>query len=121
MNFSIIFRMFAYIIEVVSNLLRSIQNASKNSKMNHSLLIKIIIVMFMAIPHAINAQLTDEITQAGVSHLLATNRSKAISNLRYNLSFSIPQQIEAPVKGNVSISLDINSVQPVVIDFKAKP
>jgi aminopeptidase N len=121
MNFSIIFRMFAYIIEVVSNLLRSIQNASKNSKMNHSLLIKIIIVMFMAIPHAINAQLTDEITQAGVSHLLATNRSKAISNLRYNLSFSIPQQIEAPVKGNVSISLDINSVQPVVIDFKANP
>jgi aminopeptidase N len=121
MNFSIIFRMFACIIEVVSNSLRSIQNASKISKMNHSLLIKIIIVMFMAIPHAINAQLTDEITQAGVSHLLATNRSKAISNLRYNLSFSIPQQIEAPVKGNVSISLDINSVQPVVIDFKANP
>ena len=72
-------------------------------------------------PLNFKAQNLDGIAQAGVSHNLAKLRSEAISHLSYNLSFTIPEEHENPVNGEVSINFDINKPQSVVIDFKAEP
>ncbi len=54
----------------------------------------------------------------GVSLALNDYRNKSISDVAYNLSFEIPEEKSAPIKGKVTIDFMLNDLsQPLVIDF----
>lgn len=57
--------------------------------------------------------------EPGVPLELAQSRSQRISNVRYNLSFDIPENKEESINGYLELSLDLNSIEyPLVLDFK---
>ena len=53
----------------------------------------------------------------GISRALATERAGAISSARYALKLSIPDRVQDPVKGSVTIRLHLADRAPVVLDF----
>ena len=55
---------------------------------------------------------------AGVSKELACHRKKEIKNLRYDLSFCIPEQKEQPINSEITIRFDLSSRQEVILDFR---
>lgn len=55
---------------------------------------------------------------AGVSQQLAERRLQNISNLRYELSFSIPREKDSAVVGRAEISFKIDAPQEVLLDFR---
>lgn len=55
---------------------------------------------------------------AGVSHLLAEHRVQNIFDLRYNLSFSIPDEKDSAVVGCAEIYFKIDAPQEVILDFR---
>lgn len=55
---------------------------------------------------------------AGVSQELARLRSERISDLRYDLSFRIPQERDSAVTGSVEISFKIDAPQEIILDFR---
>jgi aminopeptidase N len=56
---------------------------------------------------------------AGVSEALARDRARRISNLRYDLSFTIPPARPQPLTGRAVISFTLSAASaPVVIDFR---
>lgn len=55
---------------------------------------------------------------AGVSQRLAEHRVHAISDLRYNLVFSIPGEKDSAVVGRSVISFEMDEAQEVVLDFR---
>ena len=61
----------------------------------------------------------DEYTGAGVSKMLATYRSETVSDVRYQLGFSISEGKQSPVEGSAVIEFSLSSRrQPLVIDFR---
>jgi aminopeptidase N len=57
--------------------------------------------------------------EEGVSKLLATYRNATIENVRYNLSFNIPEGKDKPIAGKEAIEFTLNSKrQPLIIDFR---
>jgi aminopeptidase N len=58
------------------------------------------------------------LTAAGVSEELAQFRSKEYSNVKYNLSFDIPNNKKESVTGEARISWSQTGEQPLVIDFR---
>lgn len=56
----------------------------------------------------------------GVSHTLATQRRADLSDIAYDLRFTIPDSATAPVTGSVTVSFTRASAdQPLVLDFRA--
>jgi aminopeptidase N len=56
---------------------------------------------------------------AGVSKQLAQYRNTVITNLTYNLSFTIPDILTSPIPGNATITFDLSQVKkPVLLDFR---
>jgi aminopeptidase N len=54
----------------------------------------------------------------GISDGLARERARAIGNVRYNLSFSLPAAVSEPVEGRITIRLTARTGrQPLVLDF----
>jgi len=54
----------------------------------------------------------------GISDRLAVERARAIGNVRYNLSFSLPASVSDPIEGRVTIRLTARAGrQPLVLDF----
>jgi aminopeptidase N len=64
------------------------------------------------------SETTDTIYGEGVSLELAQLRKKEIHNLKYSLAFSIPEQREEDVEGEVNISFTLQKRQEIVIDFR---
>ena len=59
--------------------------------------------------------------QEGVSEQLAHFRKKQISDVRYDLSFEIPNQKSENINSNLTLNLNISDVsQPLILDFKEK-
>ncbi len=58
------------------------------------------------------------IYNAGVSQPLAELRRQSISDLRYNLSLSVPQERKRSVTGRVDICFRTDAPQELVIDFR---
>lgn len=56
--------------------------------------------------------------ESGVSRNLARERAARISDLRYDLSFSIPASLEEPVSGEVSICFDLSAKGQLQLDFR---
>src|SRR5205823_7906411 len=56
--------------------------------------------------------------EPGVSASLAQQRARRISDLRYNLSFSIPSDRNASIAGRAAIAFRLTDAsEPLVIDF----
>ncbi len=64
-----------------------------------------------------------EIGEPGVSYELAKLRNKQIKNIFYDVSFTIPDSIQKPITGNVSIHFDFNKNlrSPLILDFRNEP
>ena len=61
---------------------------------------------------------TDGTPEAGISQTLAQERVQRISDLRYNLSFSIPAERQALITGHATISFTLGDPsRPLAIDF----
>lgn len=57
--------------------------------------------------------------ETGVPLNLAESRAERFSNVRYELSFNIPEAKEEPINGFVTVSFDAEDIQqPLVLDFK---
>lgn len=58
----------------------------------------------------------------GVSLEIANLRAKTISNLHYQLHFSIPESLRQEIMGQVVISFQLNDVSsPLILDFNESP
>src|SRR6056297_3267223 len=62
-------------------------------------------------------------TEPGVSLELAQLRNKQIQNIRYDITFSIPDSRHKQINGNVIIQFDFNkkSNHPLILDFRNQP
>ena len=59
--------------------------------------------------------------EAGIPLSLAENRAQHISNLKYQLFFDIPEQLERKVEAKLVLSFDNDAVgNPLILDFKTK-
>jgi len=61
---------------------------------------------------------TDIPVQPGVSFALASHRSATISNIQYQVHFSIPQELSAHIQSTENIDFKLNKLVDVQIDFK---
>ncbi len=58
----------------------------------------------------------------GVPLVLAEERAQRVTNLRYDLHFTIPSAQETPVTGRVTIRFDLKDPsRPLALDFAAPP
>ncbi len=55
---------------------------------------------------------------AGVSQELAQLRKREIKDLKYNLSFAIPEEKDAAVRGEATVSFTLDEVQDVILDYR---
>jgi aminopeptidase N len=82
------------------------------------LLFKSILVLFIASSTAF-AQQKPVMVESGVSILLAQYRKLAISNIKYDLTFTIPPNRTNEIKGLVGITFNLKLAdQPLQLDFK---
>jgi aminopeptidase N len=64
----------------------------------------------------------ESLIENGVSEQLAHFREKQISEIRYNLSFEIPNQKSDEIKSNLTLNLILSDLsQSLILDFKEKP
>ncbi|HSH51204.1 MAG TPA: hypothetical protein VK982_05730, partial [Bacteroidales bacterium] len=68
-------------------------------------------------------KLPPKLTEPGVSFELAQLRNKQIKNIRYDITFSIPDSMHKQINGNVKIQFDFNknSTNPLILDFRNQP
>ena len=64
-----------------------------------------------------------KLIEPGVSLELAQLRNKQIQNIRYDITFSIPDSLHKQINGNVIIQFDFNkkSNHPLILDFRNQP
>jgi aminopeptidase N len=57
----------------------------------------------------------------GISIQLADFRKEQISDIHYQLDFSIPEKLEDPIPSNLNLELNLNRIdQPLILDFNEK-
>ena len=61
---------------------------------------------------------SDKLYEEGISLELAQLRKQEIKDLKYGLSFSIPEQKQEAVKGEARISFLLHSPQEIILDFR---
>ena len=59
------------------------------------------------------------IPEEGVSQQLATKRAAVISNIKYNIFFSIPKERESRIVGHVDVEVELNKKCDLILDFRA--
>src|SRR5580765_4036174 len=58
----------------------------------------------------------------GISETLARERAARVSNVHYNLTFSIPRDKSAPIKGHEVVSFTLSDASaPLSLDFASAP
>jgi aminopeptidase N len=68
-----------------------------------------------------STRLSNADQEPGTSLALARLRSAQISNLSYQIRFSIPRSSNEPIRGSEQISFDlIDSLRPVILDFQGE-
>lgn len=89
-------------------------------KNNYSLYRLTIIIFFSLLLLSSCKKTPQEIIEPGVSHELAKLRNKQIKNIFYDVSFSIPDSIQKPITGKVSIHFDFSKKlgNPLILDFR---
>ncbi len=77
-------------------------------------------ILCLSINQSMAEDLTYNLYQNGVSKELATKRKAEITNLKYNLSFNIPESKETPIRGTENIFFNLKTkTQDIILDFKA--
>src|SRR5574344_204686 len=77
-------------------------------------------IFCLSINQSMAEDLTYNLYQNGVSKELATKRKTEITNLKYNLSFNIPESKETPIRGTENILFNFKTkTQDIILDFKA--
>src|SRR5262249_50729035 len=57
--------------------------------------------------------------EAGIPLALAQERAESIRDVRYQLSFSVPEKVAEPISGQVKVRFKLSDVaHPVVLDFE---
>ena len=74
----------------------------------------ILLLAFTAILACENSMLIEP----GVSKELAEYRKSTISNVHYELHFTIPNDLNSVVKGQERLSFDYTGSEPIILDFK---
>lgn len=83
----------------------------------YSIFISSIIILLMSCEKK-----SENIIESGVSFKLAESRKEIISDINYQLLFSIPPSLNEPVKGKVKISFQLkDNDNDLILDFNAKP
>lgn len=77
---------------------------------------KLLIITLWFIGLSVNAQIYEK----GVSTELAESRTRNISNVKYNLTFNIPANIEEKVGGSIVIEFFLNRKSEVILDFQGE-
>jgi hypothetical protein len=68
-----------------------------------------------------SARLSNAEEEPGTSLALARLRSAQISNLSYQIRFSIPRSSNEPIRGSEQISFDLTGpLRPVILDFQGE-
>jgi len=80
----------------------------------------IVITVWVSLFFTSCEKIPPELTEPGVSLELAKLRNKQIQNIRYNITFSIPDSIHKKINGNILIQFDFNKNlnQPLILDFR---
>ena len=65
-----------------------------------------------------NLERSNRLYEEGVSLELAQLRKKEIKDLKYNLSFSIPEKRQEPVEGEMKASFMLQKLQEIILDFR---
>lgn len=65
-----------------------------------------------------NQERSNRLYEEGVSLELAQLRKKEIKDLKYNLSFSIPEKRQEPVEGEMKASFMLQKLQEIILDFR---
>ncbi len=74
------------------------------------------LMLFMLLPMMVVAA----VPAAGIPEALATERAASIRNLRYELSFRIPEAKTESLRGLETVRFDLRAPQPIVLDFDQK-
>ena len=65
-----------------------------------------------------NQERSNRLYEEGISLELAQLRKKEIKDLKYNLSFSIPEKRQEPVEGEMKASFMLQKLQEIILDFR---
>ena len=65
-----------------------------------------------------NQERSNKLYEEGISLELAQLRKQEIKDLKYNLSFSIPEKKQEPVKGEMKASFTLCKPQEIILDFR---
>lgn len=65
-----------------------------------------------------NLERSNRLYEEGISLELAQLRKKEIKDLKYNLSFSIPEKRQEPVEGEMKASFMLQKLQEIILDFR---
>lgn len=80
--------------------------------------VRILFLLFCLLESTVNLSAHSAFYTKGVSFELAQWRKQTIKNLKYNLSFSIPEQKSLPVDGKVTICFTLTEPEEIIIDFR---
>ena len=61
---------------------------------------------------------SNKLYEEGVSLELAQLRKQEIKDLKYDLSFSIPEQKQVPIEGEATIRFNVGHSQEIILDFR---
>lgn len=79
----------------------------------------IILILFFIATSCVSKSDTTPYIENGVSKALAEHRKERINDLKYSITFNIPQQKEKEVCGEVSINFTLDKKCDIIIDFLA--
>ena len=65
-----------------------------------------------------NQESSNQLYEEGISLELAQLRKQEIKNLKYNLSFSIPEKKHNPVEGEMKVCFTLQKPQEIMLDFR---
>lgn len=77
-----------------------------------------IIILLLSITATAKVNTIDAYLQEGVSHQLAEHRKHTISDLYYNLSFALSEDVKADIPAKEIITLTTKKKEDIIIDFR---
>jgi aminopeptidase N len=75
--------------------------------------------MFTLLLMALAAAPLPEAVERGISESLARERAAALTAVRYDLAFTVPERRQQPVEGSLRLTATLASPRRIVIDFSA--
>ena len=74
-------------------------------------------VVLLSVRATAAQQSHDSLLSAGISEKLAQDRASAISSVRYELSFSLPEKRSEAIRGSETVRFVLRGPHPIILDF----